>query len=237
MAHRISHESILTWEQYTGVSLDGLDAAEALALYQFMVRLRKSEEALIEAYHPADEMRCPVHFCVGQEAVPAALSRHIRPGDYLFSHHRSHGYFLAKGAPLNALFAELYGRETGANGGKAGSQDLSMSSHNFHAGAILAGAVAIAVGTGMAFQLKNAPFVAVASFGEGATDEGVFWEAINYTALRKLPVVFLCENNLYATYSHQLKRHSADNVSQKVAAFGMKRRAYSATMPPLYIVR
>ena len=83
------------------------------------------EEALIAEYHPADEMRCPIHFCIGQEAVPAALSLLLKPEDYLFSHHRTHGYYFAKGAPLRELFAEIYGRATGANGGLAGSQDIS----------------------------------------------------------------------------------------------------------------
>src|SRR5438093_9196268 len=97
-----------------------------------MVRLRRCEEPLIEQYRAAEEMRCPVHFTLGQEAVPAALSLLLKHDDYLFSHHRCHGYFLAKGAPMSALFAELFGRETGANGGLAGSQEISMPSFNFH---------------------------------------------------------------------------------------------------------
>ena len=220
----LNHETILKRGRYKNLSLDSLDAKQVRDLYCFMMHLRKSEEELIDEYHPADEMRCPVHFCIGQEAVPAALSLLIDADDFLFSHHRSHGYLLAKGAPLKALFAELYGRETGANGGKAGSQDISMPSLNFYAGAILSGSVAISVGVGFGFQLKGRRDVVVTGFGEGATDEGVFWEAINYAALRKLPIVFLCENNLYATYSHQLKRHVADNISQRVTAFGVQTR-------------
>jgi pyruvate dehydrogenase E1 component alpha subunit len=123
---------------------------------------------------------------------------------------------------MKGLFAELYGRETGSNGGKAGSQDISMSSVNFYSGAILAGAVAIAVGAAIGFQLKRVPRVAVAGFGEGATEEGIFWEAINYAALNSLPVVFLCENNLYSTYAHQLKHQFADNLTERVKTFGVK---------------
>ena len=198
-------------------------SAETLQkLYREMLRLRLCEEALIQEYHPADEMRCPVHFCVGQEAVPSALSLLIKPEDYLYSHHRSHGYYLAKHAPMNALFAELYGKETGANGGKAGSQDISHTESKFFAGAILAGAIPIAAGSAVAIQNKKLPLVAVSGFGEGATDEGVFWETINYAATRKLPLVLLCENNLYATYSPQTKRSVGRNIAERVSTFGLQ---------------
>src|SRR5260370_9729568 len=97
-----------------------------------MLRLGRWEEALIREYHPAEEIRCPVHFCVGQEAASASLSLLLRPQDYLFSHHRSHGYYLAKGAPLKALFAELYGRTTGPSGGKPASQHISFPACRFY---------------------------------------------------------------------------------------------------------
>ncbi|OGA44169.1 MAG: hypothetical protein A3G24_28880 [Betaproteobacteria bacterium RIFCSPLOWO2_12_FULL_62_13] len=218
----ITHQSILAGGRYGELSIDDGEAQIAQSLYRFMLRLRMCEEALSREYHPADEMRCPVHFCIGQEAVPAALSALLTRDDYLFSHHRSHGYYLAKGAPLPAMFAELYGKETGANAGRAGSQDISYPSANFHSGAILAGATAIAVGAALGFQLRNERRVAVAGFGESATDEGVFWESVSYAALRKLPVVFVCENNNYSVFSPQLKRQARDNISERVATFGMK---------------
>lgn len=221
----ITHESILKAGRYLDLSIGGVDVDIVRRLHRFMVRLRMCEEALIEEYHPADEMRCPVHFCLGQEAVPAALSPLLSAEDYLFSHHRSHGYYLAKGAPLNALFSELYGRETGANGGRAGSQDISVDSVNFHSGAIVSGAIGIAVGTALGIQIRGEASVSIAGFGDGATDEGVFWEAVNYAALRKLPIVFLCENNGYATYSSQSKRQPADNISRRVEAFGVESSA------------
>jgi pyruvate dehydrogenase E1 component alpha subunit len=187
-----------------------------------MVRLRRCQEAIIKEYHPADEIRCPVHFCIGQEAVPAALSQLLRPADHLLSHHRTHGYYFAKGGSMKALLSELYGRETGANGGIAGSQEISVQDVNFCSGAILTGAMAIAVGVGFALKAKKEGNVAVAGFGDGATDQGVFWEAINYAILRKLPVVFVCENNRYATYSSQFKRQAKENISEKIATFGMR---------------
>jgi TPP-dependent pyruvate/acetoin dehydrogenase alpha subunit len=218
----LRHEDILRDGRYQPAPITGRDPALLARLYRFMLRLRMCEEWLIDEYHKADEMRCPVHFCVGQEAVPAALSALVRPDDYLFCHHRSHGYYLAKGAPLNALFAELFGKETGANGGLAGSQDICSPAQRFYGGAILAGGIGCAVGTGLALQLQDAGTVAVTAFGEGATDEGLFWEAANYASVARLPVVFLCENNRYATFSPQTKRQSADNISERVRAFGLR---------------
>lgn len=221
----ITHESILQAGRYRDLKVADDERDLALALYRFMLRLRLCENALAEEYHPADEMRCPVHFCVGQEAVPAALSLLLRDDDYLYSHHRSHGYYLAKHAPMRALFAELYGKRTGANAGLAGSQDISFPARRFYSGAILAGATAISAGSALAFQLRKSGQIAVAGFGESATDEGIFWESVNYAALARLPVVFVCENNNYSVFSPQLKRQALDNISERVGAFGMAHAA------------
>jgi len=173
-------------------------------------------------YHPAEEMRCPIHFCIGQESIPAALSALIGAEDYVFSHHRSHGYYFAKGSPLRELFAEIYGRQTGADGGLAGSQDISHSPTHFYSGAILAGAVSIAVGAAFGFKYRKSSQIAVSGFGEGATDEGAFWEAMNYSGKERLPVLFIIENNRYATFSDQLKRQASDNIAERVQTFGVR---------------
>jgi pyruvate dehydrogenase E1 component alpha subunit len=217
----VTHESIRRAGRYSGLSLEGLEEGTIEKLFRHMLRLRLCEEALIREYHPANEMRCPVHFSVGQEAVPAALSLLLRPDDYLFSHHRSHGYYLAKSAPMDRLFAEMYGRTSGASGGKAGSQDISMPECRFYSGAILAGAIAIAVGTAQAVQQQGGDHIVVTGFGEAATEEGVFWEAIHLAALHRLPVVFSCENNKYSAYSPQLKRQTADSLEERAASFGV----------------
>jgi TPP-dependent pyruvate/acetoin dehydrogenase alpha subunit len=220
----LSHASILNAGRYNKVRIERGEEQIAVSLHRFMLQLRMCEEALAKEYHPADEMRCPVHFCVGQEAVPAALSMLLRDDDYLFSHHRSHGYYLAKAAPMEALFAELYGKASGANGGLAGSQDISFPSRNFYSGAILAGATAISLGAALAFRLRDTKQIAVAGFGESATDEGIFWEAVNYAAVARLPVIFICENNNYSVFSPQLKRQALDNLTARVATFGMRSR-------------
>jgi len=221
----LSHADILRAGRYKGVRIGKGEAEVARSVFRFMLRLRRCEEALAREYHPADEMRCPVHFCVGQEAVPAALSVLLREDDYLFCHHRSHGYYLAKNAPMDALFAELYGKGTGANGGLAGSQDISFPARRFFSGAILAGATAIALGAALGCQVRKTTDVAVAGFGESATDEGIFWEAVNYAAVAKLPIIFVCENNNYSVFSPQLKRQALDNISERVATFGMRSTA------------
>jgi acetoin:2,6-dichlorophenolindophenol oxidoreductase subunit alpha len=203
------------------VRIDDLAPEFVDRLHRFMLRLRRCEEKLIEEYRVANEMRCPVHFCIGQEAAPAAVSVMARLDDYVFCHHRSHGYFLAKHSSMRPLIAELFGRQTGANGGLAGSQEISLPEANFYSGAILTGAVSIGVGTAMALRAQGTGAVAFLGFGEGATDEGVFWEAVNLAALRRLPAVFVCENNGYATFSPQAKRQATDQLCHKVAAFGV----------------
>ena len=111
-----------------------LNKGKSLKLYKFAKRLRIIEERLSAEYHPANQMKCPVHFCIGQEPIPASLNILLKEKDYLFSHHRSHGYYLSKSAPLKKLVSELYGKVTGANSGMAGSQDISYSNKNFFPG-------------------------------------------------------------------------------------------------------
>jgi pyruvate dehydrogenase E1 component alpha subunit len=229
----LSHRTISQSGNYRDLSLDGLEPAQSLELFRQMLRLRRTEEALLKEYHPAEEMRCPIHFCIGQEAIPAALSAIVRADDYMFSHHRSHGYYFAKGSPLRELFAEIYGRETGADGGRAGSQDISHSETHFYSGAILAGAVSIAVGAAFGFKFRKSTQIAISGFGEGATDEGAFWEAMNYSGKEKLPVLFVIENNRYATFSDQLKRQSDDNIVERVRTFGVRANKIFGNDAPL----
>jgi pyruvate dehydrogenase E1 component alpha subunit len=229
----ITHESIIASGLYRELTIKDGETQVAKGLYRSMLRLRMCEEALSREYHPADEMRCPVHFCVGQEAVPAALSVLLQPEDYLYSHHRSHGYYLAKNAPMKALFAELYGKTGGANGGLAGSQDISYPSKRFYSGAVLAGAAAISAGSALAAKLSQSSSVAVSGFGEAATDEGIFWETVNYATVAKLPVVLVCENNKYSVFSPLLKRTALDNISERVRSFGMASCAIFGNDAPL----
>ena len=193
-----------------------------LSIYFNLLRLRLCEEALVKEYHPADEMRCPVHFCIGQEATPSALELLINKNDILFCHHRSHGYYLAKKSPMKELFAELYGKKTGANQGLAGSQDISYHKKNFFGGAILAGSIGLATGAALGLQLDNQNSIAITVFGESATDQGLFWESLNYSSLKKLPILFICENNNYSVFSPAKDRQSGLAIYKKARSFGVK---------------
>lgn len=214
-----THNNIDKLINYKPINLNTKHNKIFLDQYFFMKKLRMLEQEISRQYHKKNRMRCPVHLCIGQEAGPAALSTLIKKNDYLFSHHRSHGYYLAKRAPMNKLVAELYGKKTGSNGGFAGSQDISFAQKNFYAGAILAGTIGIAIGAARAIQKNNDKSVVFCTFGESATDQGVFWESINIASLYKLPIIFICENNNYSVFSPQSKRSLKDNLIDKTTSF------------------
>src|SRR6185436_2773956 len=167
-----------------------LASSSLLRLYRTMFLVRRTEEILMAEYHPADEMRCPMHFCVGQEAMPAALAEVIRPNDVLMSHYRSHGYYLAKGAPLDAMIAEFYGKATGSNGGIAGSMELASHDHHFYSGAIVGGSLLVPLGSAFAQRYRESDDISVAVMGDGSFDEGITYETFNLAALHKLPLLF-----------------------------------------------
>ncbi|MBA57734.1 MAG: hypothetical protein CMQ40_01035 [Gammaproteobacteria bacterium] len=192
-----------------------------LKLYQKMQLIRRTEEILIAEYHVADEMKCPIHFCVGQEAAPAALSQLILDGDTIFSHHRSHGYYLASGAPLNPMVAEFFGKANGANGGLAGSQELSSADHSFYSGTILSGAFAMAPGAALASKLRGNGNIAIGVIGDGGMEEGIVFEAMNLAAVKKLPTLFLCENNLYSIHTPMNERTLASHLIDRAESFGL----------------
>lgn len=186
-----------------------------------MIRIRRVEEAIAGLY-PEQEIRCPVHLCVGQEAIPAGVCENLKANDVVFGSHRAHGYYLARRGDLRSLLAELYGKFTGCAKGKGGSQHLAAPEVGFLGGsAIVAGTVSIAVGAALSFTMQKKANVAVAAFGDGAVDEGEFYESLNFAALKNLPVIFICENNFYATHAHQSVRQVKDNIFQKAKVFGV----------------
>ncbi|HEU0072176.1 MAG TPA: thiamine pyrophosphate-dependent dehydrogenase E1 component subunit alpha [Alphaproteobacteria bacterium] len=194
----------------------------SLDMHKAMLRIRRIEEMISKRY-AEQEIRCPTHLCIGQEAVPVGVSAHLRPDDYAFSGHRSHGHYLAKGGDLKAMYAELYGRETGCALGRGGSQHLIDLDAGFVASApILAGTVPIAVGAAFGKRRAKSDAVSVVYFGDGATEEGAFHEALNFASVHKLPVLFICENNLYSVHSDLSVRQPTDRpVSALGAAHGM----------------
>jgi TPP-dependent pyruvate/acetoin dehydrogenase alpha subunit len=204
-----------------------------LSLCRSMLRIRRVEEALIEEYHPADQMRCPIHFCVGQEAAPAALGMLLQPGDVISTHYRSHGYYLAKGAPLDAMVAEFYGKDTGSNRGLGGSMELAHHDSNLFSGAIVGGTAGLAIGSAFAQKYVGSKSITVAVFGDGAMDEGVMYESLNLAALKGLPVLFLCENNGYAAHTALATRARTLSPAQRAAAFAVPTEVVKDADPEL----
>lgn len=187
-------------------------------LFFQMLRIRLVEEKIAELY-PEQEMRCPVHLCEGQEAIGVGICANLLLKDYVLSNHRSHAHYLAKGGNLNAMMAEMYGKETGCCKGKGGSMHLVDISAGF-LGAVPIVASSIPIGVGVAFGsvMRREKRVVTVFFGDGATEEGVFHESINFAVLKNLPVVFVCENNMYSVYSPFSVRQPAGREIFKLAA-------------------
>ena len=169
-----------------------------LQLFNDMLLVRQTEER-IRALYPEGDMRCPTHFSIGQEAVSAGVSAHLTPKDYAISAHRSHAHYMNKGGNLRAMLAEMYGKETGCATGRGGSMHLIDLSVNFLGCVPIIGST-IPIGVGAAFgaKLQHNDALTVIYFGDGATESGVLHESMNYAAIQKLKILFVCENNLYS---------------------------------------
>ena len=173
----------------------------SIRLYREMLRIRLIEERIGTLY-AEQEMRCPVHLCIGQEGIAVGACAALDRRDYVFSGHRAHGHYLAKGGDLNAMMAEIYGKATGCAGGKGGSMHLIDLDAGFMGSTPIVGStIPIAVGTAFGSVMQNDDRVTMVFFGDGAVETGVFHESLNFAALKKLPVIFVCENNLYSVYS------------------------------------
>ena len=170
-------------------------------LYYQMLRIRMIEDR-IAALYPEQEMRCPVHLSTGQEAVAVGACARLTRSDYALSSHRSHAHYLAKGGDLKAMMAEIYGKATGCSKGRGGSMHLvDLSAGFLGATPIVGSTIPIAVGAALGSVMRGEQRVTVVFFGDGTTEEGVFHESLNFAVLQALPVVFVCENNLYSVYS------------------------------------
>ena len=172
-----------------------------VSLFKSMLRIRMVEERLASLYSE-QEMRCPMHLCIGQEAIAVGVSHALIKDDKVFSNHRAHGHYLAKGGDLLAMIAELYGRDIGCCGGRGGSMHMIDLSVGFMgATPIVGGTVPLAVGSAWASKLMNDRLVTTVYFGDGCFEEGVLHESMNFAALHQLPVLFVCENNDFSVYT------------------------------------
>lgn len=190
-------------------------------LYRSLQLIRRVEEVVGEIY-PSDKIKSPVHLSIGQEAVAVGICDTLRADDVVSGTYRSHASYIAKGGDLRAMFAELYGKADGSAGGKAGSMHLIDMDHNIlGSSAVVGTTVPIALGYAYAIQRRREDRVVVAFFGDGATEEGVFHESLNFAALKKLPVLFVCENNKFAIHQPLEKRWATDRLCERVATYGM----------------
>lgn len=190
-----------------------------------MMRIRRVQLA-IDARYLENEMKTPVHLCIGQEAVAVGVCAHLGKSDYINSNHRGHGHYLAKGGDLRAMIAELYGREDGCSKGRGGSMHLlDTRVGHFGSSSIVGGGIPIGTGMGLAIKMQKQKRVSVIFFGDGAADEGVLYESVNFAVLKKLPVIFILENNQYSVCSHVSARQAAENVFH-----GMKPRYLMSKM-------
>jgi len=174
-----------------------MDVEQALHLYQQMTRIRAFEEKVNELYTSA-KMPGLAHLYIGEEAIAVGVCEALRRDDYITSTHRGHGHCLAKGASVDRMFAELLGKEAGYCRGKGGSMHIAdPDSGNLGANAIVGGSAGIATGAAFSAKRRGTGQVAVCFFGEGALGQGLLYEGMNMASLWKLPVIYVCENNLY----------------------------------------
>jgi pyruvate dehydrogenase E1 component alpha subunit len=186
-----------------------------------MLTIRRFEETAIQLFERG-LIRGNVHPCIGQEAVSVGVCAVLRRDDYMTSTHRGHGNCLAKGADPKLMAAELLGKTTGYCKGKGGSMHIAdFEGGNLGANGIVGGGLPIAVGAGISIQNRGTDQVAVCFFGDGASNQGTFHESLNFAALWKLPVLFVCENNLYALSTPLKEATALPRISDRAMAYGI----------------
>lgn len=207
-------------EAVSGSRLEAQDVEHWLHTYEQMVKIREFEEKVNELYMKA-LMPGLAHLYSGQEAVAVGVCEALNRDDYITSTHRGHGHCLAKGAAVDRMFAELLGKEAGYCRGKGGSMHIAdPDSGNLGANAIVGGSMGIATGAAMSAKMRGSGQVAVCFFGDGALGQGLLYEVMNMASLWKLPIIYVCENNLYGEYTHYTET-LAGEITARAKAFGI----------------
>jgi pyruvate dehydrogenase E1 component alpha subunit len=193
----------------------------SLDLLREMLQIRLVEETMAARY-AEQEMRCPVHLSVGQEATAVGVCQALRLSDRVFSTHRCHAHYLAKGGDLKSMLAEIYGKSAGCTGGRGGSMHLTDPDKGMIVSVpIVASSIPLAVGSALADKIDGVDRVSVAYIGDASVEEGVFHESANFASLNKLPVLFVCENNLYSVYTPLFQRQPARPITDVAKAHAM----------------
>ena len=194
-----------------------------LDCYEIGLRIRSVEERIASEYSSA-QMRCPVHLSIGQEIVSAVVGINQTRTDTAVSSHRAHAHYLAKGGDLYRMIAEIYGKVTGCCKGRGGSMHLiDLSAGFIGSSAIVGNSIPIGVGSGLSHKLNKSDALSFIFLGDGATEEGSFYESMNFSIVQDLPTVYICENNLYSVYTDLTPRQPAKrNIFEMVGAMGVK---------------
>ena len=220
--------------QFNSSEKDATEKEHSIHMYRQMLKIRKFEENVNQLYTSA-KMPGLSHLSIGQEAVAVGVCEALRIDDYITSTHRGHGHCLAKGAATNLMFAELLGKASGYCRGKGGSMHIAdQDSGNLGANAIVGGSAGIATGAALSAKMRGTDQVSVCFFGDGATDQGVFHESLNFAALKKLPILFVVEDNNYAVLT---KKEDRRNWSAKSIAKAFKINAYDIKDEPKQIYK
>ena len=198
-----------------------VEKEELVEMYTKMLTIRRFEELMLEQ-QTAGAMPGGVHTYIGEEAVAVGVCANLRTDDYITSTHRGHGHIIAKGGDTRRMMAELFGRRTGYCKGKGGSMHIAdFGLGILGANGIVGGGLPTAAGAGLAAKLRGSDQVTICFFGDGAANQGTFHEAVNLAAIWKLPVIYVCENNLYAVTTPALKVISVEDIADRGAGFGI----------------
>jgi pyruvate dehydrogenase E1 component alpha subunit len=198
-----------------------LEQVDLGSIYRKLRLIRRVEEEIARIY-PSDKIKSPVHLSIGQEAVSVGVCSVLREDDVVSATYRGHAAYLAKGGSLSRMFAELYGKATGCAAGKGGSMHLiGMDKYILGCSAVVGTTIPIATGYSFALKREGLNRVVVSFFGDGATEEGVFYESLNFAALHRLPILFVCENNSYAIHTPLKKRWASTQICDRVRTYGI----------------
>ncbi len=199
--------------------MENLSKSWLRKIYQTMVRIWLCEESFVGPIL-AGQIRCPVHLYSGQEAIAAGVCAALKKTDYVLGNHRSHGHYLAKGGSLQKLVAEIYCKESGCSRGRGGSMHVIAPEIGMIGSApIVAGTIPLALGTALASKIRGEKRVTVSFFGDGASGEGALSESLNFAAMKRLPIIFACENNLYSTHLPIRECRPDEKISNLARAF------------------
>lgn len=218
--HLFTKQEALRTDSYR-LSNVAIEKGEAISLYEMMLRIRHFEIAVEKALKNG-EFHGTTHLYNGQEAVAVGVCSELRAGDMITSTHRGHGHSIAMGASVKKMMAEIYGKATGYSKGKGGSMHIAdVAAGNLGSNGIVGGGIPIAVGAALSAQMQRKKYVTVCFFGDGATNEGSFHEALNLASIWNVPVVFVCENNKYGMSSRIDEMTNITELSKRAEAYGI----------------